>query len=210
MGTLALYVCVFFPYIYIYKSIFYWGVWVISDLPLDTPLLSTHLRTWFKGADTHSVARWVEHKFSGHADEYLQSIHQTAQHGNEFMRKLYHCGLWMEPSNASLAIRSGMKFLKEYRVCAQFAFEAKKCRFKIPPKYHAFVHIDHAMINDLGKISPKTLEANTPSILNPLCYSCQLDEDFVGQVSALSRTGNISTAHDRVMNLYLLNLAKYW
>eukprot|EP00435_Cladocopium_sp_Y103_P003829 s1445_g1.t1 len=76
-----------------------------------------------------------------------------------------------------------MGFLQEYRVCAQFAYEDNKCRYKIPPKYHAFCHITHTLIEQLGKVGSRELESNLPCVISPLAWNCQLDEDFVGQIS---------------------------
>lgn len=169
---------------------------------------------WFKGADTHSVAKWVEHKFGGlHArawDGYRLSIYHTAKCANAFLSQLYRGGLWLQPSYVAPIIKSGMTFLREYRVCAQYAFDGGKCRFKISPKFHAFCHIVHSLIEQVGNLPPRVMRDDSHSIINPLTYSCQLDEDFVGQISSLSRTGTLFTAHQRVMDLYLLNLPKHW
>lgn len=196
-----------------------------EGLPLHMTGLTRHLLsfskdadypcgTWFKGADTYSVAKWVEHKFrdldAPSWDEFRRSIYETAKHANDFLGKLYRNGLWLQPLVVGPVIRSGMGFLQEYRVCAQFAYEDNKCRYKIPPKYHAFCHITHTLIEQLGKVGSRELESNLPCVISPLAWNCQLDEDFVGQISALSRTSNLNGAHERVMNLYLLNLPKYW
>ena len=175
---------------------------------------SCYLRTWFKGADTYAVARWVEFKFRDLPapgwEDFRDSIFETAKCANTFLSTLYRNGLWLQPALAGLVIRCGMGFLQEYRVCAQFAYEDNKCRYKIPPKYHAFCHITHTLIEYLGKVGEQVVHENLPSILSPLAWSCQLDEDFVGQISALSRTGDLNHAHEKAMNLYLMNLPKYW
>ena len=160
------------------------------------------------------MAKWVEYKFKDldapSWDGYRQSIFETAKNVNTFLGMLYRSGLWLQPSTVSPIIRSGMSFLREYRVCAQFAFEERKCRYKIPPKYHAFCHMTHSLIEQLGKVGSCVLDKDLACVISPLAYGCQMDEDFVGQISALSRTGNLGAAHDRVMNLYLLNLSRYW
>ena len=57
----------------------------------------------------------------------------------------------------------------------------------------------HSLIEQLGKVGSRVLDENLACVISPLAYGCQLDEDFVGQISALSRTSNLSVAHDRVI-----------
>lgn len=41
-------------------------------------------------------------------------------------------------------------------------------------------HTVHDMIEQMGKVGSRVREGNSPTILRPVCNSCQLDEDFVG------------------------------
>ena len=178
------------------------------------PLNPKQLRNWFKGADTHAVTRWLEHIFfhleAPSWDDYRCSIHEGAKAANEFLRVLYRSGLWLRPSVASYVCQCGMAFMQNYRICAQHAYNAGKCRFNLKPKLHAYCHIVHEMIGFLGVVGQSALDRDEPSLVNPLLYGCQQDEDFVGQVSLLSRTGNLSMAHEKAMGLYLLNLKQHW
>ena len=53
----------------------------------------------------------------------------------------YRAGLWLKPSETSLAVAAGMNFCCHYRECSEYAFRHEKTRFKLPPRFHAFVHI---------------------------------------------------------------------
>lgn len=45
---------------------------------------------------------------------------------------------------------------------------------------------------------------------NPLTYSCQMDEDLVGRVSAFSRVVSSRTIHERTLSRYQVALAGKW
>ena len=176
--------------------------------------MDTQPRMWFKGADTTAVVKFVEQKYSDlHApmwDDFCCSVHDGAESVNKFLSLLYHSGLWLRPTVARNLIRYGMDFQTHYLECSQFAFNMKKTRFKLPPKFHALTHIVHDLLMQVGEVGEENLKRDAPCILSPLSWCCQQDEDFVGRVAALSRTGVLRTAHERTMMLYLMNLSNHW
>ncbi len=167
-------------------------------------------RSWFKGADTHAVLKFMEHKFQGldaHGWEvYKTCIYRATCAANRFLSVLYRGGLWLKPSEVSIAISAGMAFCTHYRECSELAFREEKTRFKLPPKFNAYVHIVHGCVEQVGKLHQNILNDDQPSILNPLAQSCQQDEDFVGALACLSRSSVPNTVHEKSIGLYLMNL----
>ena len=103
-----------------------------------------------------------------------------------------------------------MKFCLRYRECSELAYQQGKTRFKLPPKFHAYVHIVHGVIEQLGKLPQSVLEGDLPSIYNPLAESCQMDEDFVGHIATLSRASVLHAVHKKTIGMYLTNLKAKW
>ena len=83
-------------------------------------------------------------------------------------------------------------------VCS-ICFRKQEMSIKNTSKESCFCYMTHSLIEQLGKVGSRVLDENLACVISPLAYGCQLDEDFVGQISALSRTSNLSVAHDRVI-----------
>ena len=171
-------------------------------------------RSWFKGADTYAVLKFLEYKLQlVHANDwelYRSCMHKAVKAANLFLSTLYKSGLWMKPSEASFAVKNGMGFCLHYRECSEMAFREGKTRFKLPPKFHAYVHIVHGILEQVGKLPRSILDRDVPSILSPLCQSCQMDEDMVGHVATLSRSSVPSSVHEKTIGMYLMNLQAHW
>ena len=89
-------------------------------------------------------------------------------------------------------------------------FPGKQNTFQTSPKFHAYVHIVHGILEQLGKLPNSILDRDVPSVLNPLCQSCQMDEDMVGHIAALSRSSVPSSVHEKTIGMYLMNLQAQW
>ena len=170
------------------------------------------LRSWFKGNDTRSLARYVEWKFARiladydeqgpeNQETYLQNIHLGAKHANGFLRCLYSSPLWMTPETARAASDSGLSFLRLFNQLASQALQLGWPRYKLTCKLHMMAHIAHQLRSEA---------ASGHKVLNPLSASCQLDEDMVGRICALARSCAAKTMHQRVLQKYLVNLAVRW
>ena len=188
---------------------------VISLACLVRALNRGWVRSWFKGADTHAVLKFLEYKLTQvdapDWNVYKSSIFNAVQAANRFLSILYRSGLWLIPSVARDAVKSGMAFCMHYRECSELAYQENKTRFKLPPKYHAYVHIVHGLMEQLGKLPLSILTSDELAcILNPLCQSCQMDEDMVGHIAALSRSSVAKTVHEKTIGMYLLNLQAKW
>ena len=69
-------------------------------------------------------------------------------------------------------------FARKYVECAGRCHEAKFLFFNLTPKFHYILHVRDAL-----KLTPKR-----PLYLNPIVFSTQMCEDYVGRVSQSSRT----------------------
>ena len=165
-------------------------------------------RSWFKGADTTIVCKWLEWKiprfeadYEGDHDEHLSQLSRALVEGNSFMSALYHQPLWLKPSDALRISNHGLAFLSLYSSLAGYAFQQGWPRYKLQPKFHMLAHILYSL-RDAGSKNIETL--------NPIAFSCQLDEDFIGRVATLSRTVSSRTIHERTIQRFLLNVASRW
>lgn len=171
-------------------------------------------RAWFKGADTYAVLKYLEDKYE-HLEAcgwevYRSCILQAIKCANMFLSTLYKSPLWLKPAVASVVVNAGLSFCLHYRECSEFAFRENKTRFKLPPKFHAYVHIVHALLFQLGKLEDSMLNSDQPAVLNPLSQSCQMDEDMVGHIASLSRASVQNSVHEKTIGMYLMNLQAKW
>lgn len=166
-------------------------------------------RSWFKGADTTSLLIYLEHKLEdalpliddNDVRRYFALIHAAVCSANAFLRVFYHSNLWLANREADVAIAEGQQCLDTFQKLASTAFDWGLTRWKIQPKYH--------MVGEILFDMRSCREAGLP-VLNPLCWSTQQDEDFVGRVSAISRHVDARTIHERTISRYQLALASRW
>lgn len=162
-------------------------------------------RSWFKGADTAAVARYLEWKYfqiqKDHPEasnqDYLHVIYQALVAGNEFLRKLYHAHLFMRRPETRHIAKHGRALLTFYTEAVQKAFGLGKARFKLAPKLHMFCHVIRVL---------EQSSVSSTWTLCPVAYSCQMDEDLVGRICTLSRTASSRCVHERTLRKYLVNV----
>ena len=172
------------------------------------PWVLSHLRNWFKGNDTRTVLRFIEWRFGraladydGLDEPYLEAVFDAGVHANACMRHLYGNGLWLSPFMAATISDHGLAFLRGFSRVATIAYGRSTPRFLIVPNVHMFAHIMHDI----------RLEGLTGHpVMNPLAYSCQLDEDYVGRVCALARTCHAKTLHYRTLQKVKVAMAVKW
>ena len=136
------------------------------------------------------------------SDEYITSIYMALRSANEFMRGLYSHGLWLRRHEALRLVEHGFQFVANYVQAAYEALFHSRTRFKLAPKLHAFLHILGYMCDALAK--------STDWVENPITWSCQGDEDFVGKISSLSLSVAVKTSHTRTMLKYATNVWQHW
>ena len=136
---------------------------------------------WSKGHVTTLMFKFIEEFFAVHGiegDPLFQLCRDTTKHGNNFLRELYQQDIWIKPEDGKRIAESGYSFLMGYMKLAAASFKAGRALFIFMPKIHVVHHIvDNLMWEGLNK----------PWCMNPLVQAVQVDEDFVGRISRVSR-----------------------
>ena len=149
---------------------------------------------------------WLQCVFETIVEEkscrYMSAIAQSIRWGNEFLRLLYRGGLWLSRAQASAVLHAGEEFCRNYMLCAQHALIRRVLRFKLSPKMHAFAHF----LFDLRV----QLSMNVAWAASPTMANCQMDEDFVGRISALTCFGSFKRTHKTTLMRYLIHLEEHW
>ena len=172
-------------------------------------MLNMFLRSWFKGADTTSLCLYLESKYltliadnPEHEHKgYFCNILETLKAANVFLKTLYHASVWLTSQERSLALTSSDRFFQAFAACANYAYSIGKARWKYIPKFHMFAEIAWRLRKD---------QSSSLYSLNPVCEATQVDEDFVGRVSTMSRAVSIRTQHFKTLERYRLGLAARW
>ena len=149
---------------------------------------------WYKADLTTNLMQWFE-SMGGEWDEPLLSLAwQAARAINEFFRFLYARDAWLSAGDARYAGELAFKFLRRYEACACAAFEQKRALFVKQPKLHP---LQETALNLVDSSSEDALK------LNPLLFSNQCSEDFIGRPSRLSRRVGTRQVVKRVLERYL-------
>ena len=170
--------------------------------------LRPHQRNWFKGNDTRTICSFVQWKFGtfladyeGNSEDYLRNIWATAKFANDCLRALYSNGLWMQADTARSIASDGFGFLRLFNKLAAHALACNLPRYQVIPKSHMWAHVVHSLRAEAGC---------SQLVLNPLSFSCQQDEDFVGRICALARVCHPATLHFRTLQKYKVAVATRW
>ena len=167
---------------------------------------------WSKGSDAKTLNAWLE----GFLDRYeksfgdfpdlepmLRSMHKAIRAKNFLMRSLYESPLWIERSVALDIAQAGFTYLKEQRRLVSLSHRAGRHLFMWQPKTHYLGHIIHSLFRGASECE---------FALNPLVDSVQMDEDFVGRPSRLSR--RVTPKHFigslRTIERYLILAHEVW
>lgn len=163
--------------------------------------------SWHKGDLTTSLLRFVQVHFQNEdfSQNHLLSMSYEATISiNKFFEVLYSRELFLERDDAKLAANLGMQFLRRFASLAELSLQQGRALFVIQPKAHAFHHILVSLY--------RSCEAQAVSFtLNPLGFSTQCDEDFVGRPSRLSRRTRVGKVQvRRVIQRYLKGAYHQW
>ena len=97
---------------------------------------------------------------------------------NDCITKMFASNVFLEPRESETIGELALRFLWRYASLAEKAASQNRPLFKIMPKHHV-----------IHKIALRLLLASRAGVhtLNPICLSVQMDEDFIGRPSRLSR-----------------------
>ena len=127
----------------------------------------------------------------------IETIHETAVRGREFLNIMYSHGLWL-PRHCAAAMHQSLHcFLAGYnRLAFLSMYKHSFTGFGMKSKFHMLAHT---------KIDLQVaLRSGTRYIINPLCFCCETNEDVVGRVSRLSRRVSPKLPSQRTLQLYLI------
>ena len=114
---------------------------------------------------------------------------------NVFLRALYRAGFWIPKEQGIRLSNLFLVFLKCYQLATAQCRERHMNRFALVPKCHMLHHTAIRMRSESQAANYCT---------NPLSESVQIQEDFIGRPSRLSRRVNINTLHLRVLQRSLI------
>ncbi|CAE7212401.1 unnamed protein product [Symbiodinium sp. CCMP2592] len=172
---------------------------ILWDTNADYPVGS-----WYKASLSTTLCEYIEDvtKDKTFQDVLLMKCSEAVQALNKFLTGLYEADVFLTSEQAYTLGEYGLLFLRRYSFCAGEAARQGRCLFLILPKMHCLQHI---CLQDLVLASRRF-----SLVLNPLCFSVQLCEDYVGRNSRASRRVHPTTCTLRVAQRHLqLAYSKY-
>ena len=152
---------------------------------------------WYKGAISTNFCEYLEEISSGQVFEenMLNTCSEAIRALNILIRGLYESEVFLDPVTAERLGEQGLRFLRRYTQLAREAVEQKRCLFSLVPKLHC---LHHLCLQDLVEAS-KTQAV----VLNPVCFSVQQSEDYIGRNSRTSRRVHPAQCAQRVLEIHL-------
>lgn len=109
---------------------------------------------------------------------------------NKALRTLYRSGCWMQSPKASQVGNQIFAFLGHYAVCASITLTDRKRRFALTPKHHMMCHDAYGLVDQASK---------HVWCENPMIRTNQIQEDYIGRPSRLSRRVSTRSLHSSVL-----------
>ena len=139
--------------------------------------------SWAKGSTTLCLTRWVLECFGDFRDQILPgSMLMLAWLAtleiHRFFSKLYRQKLWLTRESTMNITRHGFEFLRLNGRLAQKAFQEGRALFLFMPNLHRLHHVFFLMHDQASRAE---------YTLSPLIHCCQVEEDFIGRPSRVSR-----------------------
>ena len=135
------------------------------------------------------------------AEPLLGVAMEAAKAINACLRFLYSHDAWLSPQEASYAAELAMRFLRRCQTCACRAWEEGRALFVLQPKLHALHEMTLQLLDSA---------ASQQLSLNPLLFSNQCNEDFIGRQARLSRRVAAKRVIQRVLQRYLKGAYAQW
>ena len=153
---------------------------------------------WSKGSTTTCLTKWFVEACRSRShvipdDSLLRICFRAALSINLFLSKLYRQQVWIERTVALQMAQHGFDFLKFNSECALRAHQEGKALFLFMPNLHRLHHIFFDM-RDQAK--------QAEFVFSPLVHSTQIDEDYIGRPSRVSRRTSSRTVMIRTGEWY--------
>ena len=163
---------------------------------------------WSKGHITTMFHEFLQAWFEKHENDYRVSQHrllglcvEANTPANGIFYELYSEDLWLTSETADSIGRRGLRFLGIYMRLATMCYKDGIALFAYMPKAHAVHHIFDQLL---------TSAQSQPMVENPMAFGVQMDEDFIGKCSRLSRRVGPSQAIVRVLERSLWAARRKW
>lgn len=99
---------------------------------------------------------------------------------------MYRSGFWIRSSHAVRLSKLLYRFLALYVACADYTLAQRKRRFAIVPKLHMLTHCAYDLEDQARR---------SEWCINPLSCTNQVQEDYIGRPSRISRRVSIRSLH---------------
>ena len=157
-----------------------------------------------KGSDSMILLKWlvwflrlnvVQPTVTGH-ETLLDVMIRTCESVLSFFKSLHSHGLFLERPCANLLYIHMMRILRGYKRLGKEALSLSIRAFTLKPKAHSLHHMAHSIMC--------ALQDGHALILSPEAESCEVNEDFIGRISKLSRRVGVRCMDRRVFQRYFL------
>lgn len=159
-----------------------------------------------KASDTRLLLKWLvwflrlnlkSPSVSGF-DQHLKHMLEVCESTLD-INLTHHHGLWLERACAQRLYTSMMTCLRGYAYLGTAAIRYGIRSFIQKPKQHALHHVAH-------KLKKQLLKGAT-LVCSPQTFACDVNEDFIGRISRLSRRVGFRLCDLRVSQRYCLKIA---
>ena len=150
---------------------------------------------WSKGSTTVCLLRWFlaacrQRSGSIPEDSLLRLCFRAALHIQLFFSKIYRQQVWIESKIALELAEHGRQFLKYFAQSAKRSYDEGRALFLFMPNLHRLDHIFHDL---------RDQALRSPYAFSPQALNCQIDEDYIGRPSRISRRVSCRTTMIRVL-----------
>ena len=138
---------------------------------------------WSKGSTSTAVLRWFLFACNDRSEfieqgSLLHTAFLAAKEIYKFFAKSYREHVWIFRDKAFEISAHGHTFLRLHSKLARQAFDTNQALFLYMPNLHRLAHLFHSLSDDARRASWAR---------NVLIWDCQIEEDFIGRPSRLSR-----------------------
>ncbi len=109
---------------------------------------------------------------------------------NKALSTMYRSGIWLRSGKARWVGHHIYGFLGLYSRCASICLNARRPRFALTPKHHMLAHDAYDLVY---------MSSRATWVQNPLSRTNQVQEDFIGRPSRISRRVATRSLHCSLM-----------
>ena len=157
-----------------------------------------------KGSDSRLLTKWLADYLSRPwlFDATTEHVFDLITALDDFHRLCYvQCDrIWMSAVEMKCAGALLSRFIFSYSMAAQKCHAEGMLFFNITPKYHYLMHMEHELRTSMGHSWG----------FNPACFATQMDEDYMGVSSRMSRAAHPLGAARRTAQRWLIHSWCKW